>query len=80
MTDDAEHDRVRPARASRAPAHPSATEAPSAHFISDIRLEDMAWVGPVAIRHINFTGVLNFPPEEFAETLVAGAHSCAGSA
>lgn len=32
----------------------------------DIRLEDLATVGPVATRHINFRGVLHFPLEEFA--------------
>ena len=35
-----------------------------------IRLEDFAGIGPVATRHINFRGVLHFPLEEFAETVM----------
>ena len=35
-----------------------------------IRFEDIAGVGPVATRHINFRGVLHFPLEEFAEPVM----------
>lgn len=35
-----------------------------------IRLEDIAGVGPVTTRHINFRGVLYFPLEEFAEPVM----------
>ena len=41
---------------------------PSHH--SDILLDDIAAVGPVATRHINFRGVLHFPLEEFAEPVL----------
>ena len=37
---------------------------------SDIRLDDIATIGPVATRHINFRGVLHFPLEEFAEPVM----------
>ena len=40
------------------------------HRRADIRLEDLAAVGPVATRHINFRGVLHFPLEEFAEPVL----------
>ena len=40
------------------------------HRRPDIRLEDLAAVGPVATRLINFRGVLHFPLEEFAEPVL----------
>ena len=35
-----------------------------------IRMEDIAAVGPVATRHINFRGALHFPLDEFAEPVL----------
>jgi len=40
------------------------------HRRPDIRLDDIAAAGPIAIRHINFRGVLHFPPDEFAEPVM----------
>jgi TnpA family transposase len=40
------------------------------HRRPDIRLDDIAMVGPVATRHINFKGILHFPMEEFAEPVL----------
>ncbi len=40
------------------------------HRRAGLRLEDLAAVGPVATRHINFRGVLHFPLEEFAEPVL----------
>ena len=37
------------------------------HRRADLRLEDLAAVGPVAKRPSNFRGVPHFPLEEFAE-------------
>ena len=40
------------------------------HRRPDLRLEDIATVGPGTTRHINFRGVLHFPLEEFAEPVL----------
>ena len=41
-----------------------------AHRRPDFHLADIAAIGPVATRHINFRGVLHFPLEEFAEPVL----------
>ncbi|MBK7236340.1 MAG: Tn3 family transposase [Sterolibacteriaceae bacterium] len=41
-----------------------------AHRRTDIQTDDIATVGPVATRHINFRGVLHFPLDEFAEPVL----------
>lgn len=41
-----------------------------AHRRPDIRLDEIATIGPVATRHINFRGVLHFPLKEFAEPIL----------
>ena len=40
------------------------------HRRADILLDDIATIGPVGTRHINFRGVLHFPLEEFAEPVL----------
>ena len=37
---------------------------------AEIRMDEIASVGPVATRHINFRGVLHFPLDEFAEPVL----------
>lgn len=41
-----------------------------AHRRPGIHLSDIVAIGPVATRHINFTGVLNFPLEEWVEPVL----------
>ena len=41
-----------------------------AHRRPDFHLADIAAIGPVATRHINFRGVLHFPLDEFAEPVL----------